>query len=166
MNKETSLSEDGVPVGSALEDKDVMVLDDEQHSVRLNDVGEIAVKSRYISPGYWQKPELTFTKFLPDRCGGGARIYLTGDLGKVLPGGLLIHLGRKDHQVKIRGYRVELGEVERVLLAHPQVKEVGVVPWIRGLDEKDLVAYIVARRAPAPTISELRVFLKKSCRTV
>src|SRR5215831_1346662 len=161
MNKETSLSEDRVPVGSALEDKDVMVLDDEQHSVRLNDVGEIAVKSRYISPGYWQKPELTFTKFLPDRCGGGARIYLTGDLGKMLPGGLLIHLGRKDHQVKIRGYRVELGEVERVLLAHPQVKEVGVVPWIRGLDEKDLVAYIVARRAPAPTISELRGFLKK-----
>ena len=45
------------------------------------EVGEIAVTSRYISPGYWRDPERTRESFLPDPGGGDARIYLTGDLG-------------------------------------------------------------------------------------
>ena len=44
-------------------------------------VGELAVKSRYISPGYWRDPERTQARFLPDPTGTSARIYLTGDLG-------------------------------------------------------------------------------------
>jgi acyl carrier protein len=78
----------------------------------------------------------------------------------MLPDGCLIHLARKDFVIKIRGFRVDIGEVERALLSHPQLKEAGVAVWERDPGEKYLAAYIVARAKPAPRIDELRRFLK------
>ena len=46
-------------------------------------------------------------KFRPSPNDEEDRIYLTGDMGKFLLDGCLVHLGRKDFQAKIRGYRVE-----------------------------------------------------------
>ena len=83
---------------------------------------------------------------MPGRAGDDERVYLTGDLGRMLPDGFIIHLGRTDLMVKIRGYRVEPAEIEKALLAHPQVTEVAVVAWDREPDEKDLTAYLVCRR--------------------
>ena len=48
----------------------VLLLDDEGQEVQTGQVGEIAVKSRYVSPGYWRKPDLTRARFLPDPDGG------------------------------------------------------------------------------------------------
>lgn len=66
--------------------------------------------------GYWQRPDLTRIKFLSDPEGGDKRIYLTGDMGRVLPDGKFMHLGRKDFQVEIRGHRIEVGEIETALI--------------------------------------------------
>ncbi|MCW5559534.1 MAG: AMP-binding protein, partial [Verrucomicrobiae bacterium] len=93
-----------VPVGHAVEGKEVLLLDAEG---READEGEIAIRSRYLSPGYWGRPDLTAAVFLPVPGSPEIVTYLTGDLGRRLPGGLLVHLGRKDFQVKINGYRVE-----------------------------------------------------------
>ena len=54
--------------------------------------------------------------FLPVPGESDVFLYRTGDLGRRLPDGRLVHLGRKDYQVKIHGYRVEIAEVEDVLL--------------------------------------------------
>jgi amino acid adenylation domain-containing protein len=151
----------GCPVGYPVPGKTVFLLDENGHEVGLGQVGEIAVKSRYLASGYWRMPELTKAKFLPDPNGGDERICLTGDLGTKLPDGFLIHLGRKDFMVKIRGYRVELGEIERALLTHPEVKDAGVVAWDQEPGEKYLVAYVVPRESNALTVNELRGFLKE-----
>jgi len=150
---------EGAPVGYPVEGKKVMLLDDNGNEVEPGEVGEIAVKSRYLTLGYWRKPKLNRVKFLPDPSGSDERIYLTGDLGRILPDGFLIHLGRKDVMVKIRGYRVEPSEIESALLAYPQVQQAGVVAWDRELGEKYLVAYVVPRDATVPTVSELHDFL-------
>ena len=42
--------------------------------------------------------------------------------------------------VKIRGYRVDFAEIEMALLAHPQVKDAGVVAWDQESGEKYLIA--------------------------
>ena len=123
------------------------------------EIGEIAVRTRYLSAGYWRQPELTAEKFLPDPTDADVRTYLTGDLGRMLPDGFLIHMGRKDLMVKIRGYRVEIGEIERALVAHPLIKDAGVVAWDRAQAEKYLVGYVIARSRSVLTVSELRAFL-------
>src|SRR5438034_1647822 len=108
-----------VPVGYAIPDSEVMLLDDSEVEVDGAKTGEIAVKSRYLASGYWQQAELTAAKFALAPEGGDVRIYRTGDLGRMEPDGCLFHLGRKDFQVKVRGYRVETGDIERALLEHP-----------------------------------------------
>ena len=153
--------EEGTPVGYPYPGKKILVLDENGHEVASNEIGEIAVKSRNLSLGYWRRPELTETKFGSDPGGGDERIYLTGDLGRLLPDGFLIHLGRKDFMVKIRGYRVDFAEIERALLAHPQVREAAVLARDRDPDEKKLVAYIVCRQQPALTVNELFEFLRE-----
>ena len=92
-------------------DMEILLLDEDGKRIGFNQIGEIAVKSRYVAKGYWRRPDLTQARFLPDPEGGDERIYLTGDMGIMMPDGLLTHMGRKDFQVKIRGYRIELGEI-------------------------------------------------------
>ena len=83
-------------------------------------------------------------------------------MGRLLPDGCLIHLGRKDFQVKIRGHRIEIAEIEMALLDHPAIKQAIVVPREDYADDQRLAAYLVAATRPAPAVSELRSFLKKS----
>lgn len=156
MNHTTRLPSEAVPVGYAVADMTISVLDETGAPVAPGTVGEIAVQSRYMSPGYWRQPELTSLKFRPAADGSDQRIYLTGDLGYMTPDGCLYHVGRKDFQVKIRGYRVELHEIEAALLAQSAVEEVVVTAQTDPSSEQALVAYVVPRAGVEPTVSELR----------
>ena len=111
--------------------------------VGSNQIGEIGVESCYLALGYWRKPELTQSAFLPDPAGGEERIYLTGDLGRLGPDGCLEHLGRRDFQVKIRGYRIETTEVEMALVAFDSIKDAVVVARDDQFGDKRLVTYLV-----------------------
>ena len=152
---------EGVPIGYPTHDYEIFIVGENNSRVPHGEVGEIAVKGRTINSDYWRNPELTMRKYLPDPHGGDEQIYLTGDIGIMLPDGFLIHLGRKDLMVKIRGYRVNLNEVERALLEHSQIKEAGVAAWDRDPGEKYLVGYVVPRQESAVNVSELNEFLRK-----
>jgi amino acid adenylation domain-containing protein len=155
-----SFPEEGTPIGYPRPHNKILLLDENGREVGPGEVGEIAVKGRNLNRGYWNQPDLTGTKFLPDPTGSDERIVLTGDLGRMLADGFLIHLGRKDLMLKIRGYRVDLGEIEKALLAHPQVKEAGVAAWDCEPGEKSLAGYVVSRHETALNVSELREFLR------
>lgn len=161
LDSATPVTESQVPVGYPIKDMDVLLLDDAGEEVGLNKIGEIAVKSRYLSPGYWGKPELTRERFLPDPDGGTRRTYLTGDLGLMLPDGCIVHKGRKDFQVKIRGYRVETAEIEMLLDELEGIKDSVVVARADDTGDQRLVAYVVPANHPGPTVSELRRLLSE-----
>jgi amino acid adenylation domain-containing protein len=165
IDKQTEIKDERVPVGYPLEGNEILVLDEDGNKLGVNQVGEIAVKSPYLAVGYWCRPELTRTKFLPDPNGRNARTYLTGDLGYMLPDGCLIHVGRKDFQAKIRGYRVEVSEIEMALLEIPVVRQVAVVARDDLRADKRLIAYVVPQFGQAPTIGELRALLKEKLPT-
>ena len=160
VDKNFSFPEQGSPIGYSRTGKKILLLDENRQEVEIGQVGEIAVKGRNVNLGYWNHPGSTRAKFLTDPTGGDERIYMTGDLGRMLPDGFLIHMGRKDFMVKIRGYRVEVAEVERALLGHPQVKEAGVAAWDLTPEEKCLVGYIVPREDAALNVSDLNEFLR------
>lgn len=161
IDKKTEITGDSVPVGYGVEAKEVFLFDDNRQEVGVNQIGELAVKSRYLCAGYWRRPDLTKIKFWPDPNDGGQRIYLTGDLGRMHPDGCLEYLGRKDLQVKVRGYRFEVTEVEKALLELSTVKEAVVVAREDQdqLGAQRLIAYLVLKQ-PASSITELRNFLK------
>jgi len=142
-----------IPVGYAVEGKEVLLLDAEGREVAE---GEIAIRSRHLSPGYWGRPDLTAAVFLPVPGRPGVFTYRTGDLGRRLPDGRLVHLGRKDFQVKINGYRVEIAEVEDVLLRCEGVEEAAVVARRGPEGATRLAAFVVPRAGVSLTRSRLR----------
>ena len=161
LDKQTEFDGNTVPAGFAMEDSEVLLLDENGDEVGPGLVGEIAVRSEYLPPGYWRRPDLTEAAFRPDPAGGGARIYRSGDLGRLGPDGCLEHLGRKDFQVKIRGNRVELSEIETALLGHPAVREAAVVARDDAKGERELAAYVVPRSNQRNILRELRAHLKQ-----
>ena len=150
-----------VPVGYTVEDMDVFIVDENDRQIGPNQTGEILVRSGYISPGYWKKPDLTSAAFLTSGSDPDMRIFRTGEWGRMASDGCLEHLGRKDAQIKIRGYRVETYETESALLKHPAVDQVLVLSRENPIGDKFLVAYIVADPASSPTVSMLRKFLEQ-----
>ena len=161
VDKDTAVEGATVPLGHAVDRKRILILDDAGQPVPPGEIGEIAVQSEYLSPGYWRRPELTRAAFLPDPAGGKERIYLTGDVGRLDANGCLFHLGRKDAQVKIRGYRVEIAEVELALVALDEIDEAFVLAGRDSNGEGYLVAYVVASGAATPSMSALRARLAK-----
>lgn len=104
----------------------VRVLDAGGRLLPPGTAGEIAVSGDGLAHHYLHRPELTAQRFVTDP-DDGARLYLSGDKGRMLPDGSLEHLGRLDSQVKLRGYRIELDEIRNVLLGHPSVVAASVV---------------------------------------
>src|SRR5215210_4539118 len=161
VDKDTEISDAMVPVGYPLGDVEILLLDDEGDAVGFDHVGEIAIKSRYTSPGYWRRQDLTGAAFITDPQDEDERIYRTGDLGYMQPDGCLVVTGRNDFRVKIRGFRIEVAEIELALRGLSKVKEAAVVAHEDQRGEKQLVAYVVPQPEQASTTSELRDLLKE-----
>ena len=128
----------------------------------MNTVGEIAIRSAYLFPGYWNNPELTSAAFLPAVDEQAKRIFRTGDLGRVQADGCLEYLGRKDFRFKIRGHSIQAEEVELALLKISDIAQAAVTARKDDHEDDRLVAYIVPRYKAVPTVSQLRELLKET----
>jgi amino acid adenylation domain-containing protein len=155
------ISEKVMPSGYPLWGKDVLLLDDEGREVEHGAVGEIVIRSDYLATCYWRDPDLTAAAFAPDPAGSGARIYRTGDLGRLADDGRLYCLGRKDRQVKIRGNRVELAEVEFTLRGLDGIRDAAVTARQNRRGDAVLVGYVVPAAIPGPSTLALRGALRK-----
>ena len=117
------------------------------------DTSEVQLRSGAVMAGYWNDPERTAAAFTDD---GWLR---TGDLGAFDEDGLL-HLTGRASDVYIRGGdNVHPLEVEGVLLHHPAIAAVAIVPRDDSVMGEVGVAVVVplAGLAP-PTLEALRSF--------
>jgi amino acid adenylation domain-containing protein len=142
-----------LPVGYAVENMEITLLDDAGDAVAVASHGEIAVSSAYLALGYWRDPELTSTSF---EVAEGRRSYRTGDLGRFRPDGCLEYLGRKDGQLKVLGNRVEPSEVESEVLRLPGVADAAVSTREGRRGEGQLVAYVVTAGPGSTTPQAIR----------
>ncbi|MBN5132552.1 amino acid adenylation domain-containing protein, partial [Stenotrophomonas maltophilia] len=152
----------GSPIGQAIADLQLYVLDGAGEPVPIGVTGELYVGGGGVVRGYLNRPELTAARFLHNPFQAGTRLYRTGDLGRWLPDGSLEYLGRNDFQVKIRGFRIELGEIEARLAACHGVGEAVVIAREDTPGDKRLVGYLVAQAEHAPDAASLRQQLQKS----
>ena len=147
-----------VSIGRPVEGVDLRVLNECGEPCGVGEIGEIALRSPYVFPGYWRRPQLTQAAFLPGWTDPEQRVFLTGDLASIGPDGELEYAGRKDSQVKIRGYRLELAEIELAMQKHPSIRMAAVRVFCGRNGEDRLAAYFVAPTG-APRDTELRRFL-------
>lgn len=162
MDHDSQFAGDILPVGYSVEDKTILLLDDDGREVAPGQAGEIVVKSEFLASGYWNDSELTAAVFRPSDSPGGARLYFTGDLGRMDSDGCLTCLGRKNARVKIRGYGVDLIEVEIALTKLDSVKEAVVMAPQNSAGYAYLIAYIVPVTHPGPSNHELRQLLAET----
>ena len=155
ITADIELPASAVPVGRPAEGMEILVLGEDGREAGREEVGEIALRSHHLSPGYWRRPDLTAKAFTN---GGGPRTYRTGDMGRIRADGLLEYAGRKDFRVKVRGYTIEVAEVEAALLEIGGVKSAVVVAREDHRGDQRLVAYLVPA-GMAPTADELRTRL-------
>ncbi|GGJ52794.1 hypothetical protein GCM10008938_43470 [Deinococcus roseus] len=131
------LPEAPITLGQPILNTSLHVLDEQLRPVPAGAVGELWIGGLGVAKGYWNRPELTESRFVQQ---GEERLYCTGDLVRVQEGQLL-YVGRSDHQLKVRGFRIEPGEIEAVLCRHPQVQQAVVLPVQVG-GEIQLAAYL------------------------
>jgi len=153
-----------VPIGRAVGNIDLLVLDRYLNLSPVNVWGELYITGDCVARGYLNNPELTAEKFVHFHHSSfiihHSKLYCTGDLARRLPDGNVEFLGRIDQQVKIRGFRIELGEIESELLKHDLVKEVVVIDRESETGEKYLCGYIVPEeKFELPVLKE---FVSKS----
>jgi len=158
-------------IGQPIANTEIYILDPYLTLVPTGVTGELYIGGAGLARGYLHRPELTAEKFIPNPFSSepGSRLYRSGDLGRYFPDGNIEFVGRIDDQVKIRGFRIEPGEIESALGQHPAVREAVVLaredspgdPSASLRTGKRLVAYVVPAQELAPTINELRSFLKE-----
>ncbi|PSB00557.1 condensation domain-containing protein, partial [Merismopedia glauca] len=133
-----------VPIGCPFTNTELYILDCHLQPVPIGVPGELYIGGAGLARGYYQRPDLTATRFIPHPHSDkpGSRLYQTGDLACWFPDGNVEFLGRIDYQEKIRGYRIELGEIEATLTEHPGVQSAAVVAVADVSGEKQLVGYV------------------------
>lgn len=159
ITRTTELSDGPIPLTVKAKDKEISLLDTTQDPPIESDEGEIVIRSRYLAHGYWRNEELTKKTF--QFCEDGTIIYRTGDMGKRLPDGSILHSGRKDNMVKIAGFRVELGEVEKTLYSLESISQAIVIAKKEANNNNRLVAYIVLKEKCSLTSIEIRKKLEE-----
>jgi amino acid adenylation domain-containing protein len=156
---------DRVPIGRALPNLRLYVLDQQMEPVPCDVSGQLYVGGLGVGRGYLNDPYRTSEAFVPDPFGvqPGGRLYQTRDAGRYREDGAIEFLGRLDHQVKIHGFRIELGEIEAVLTSHANVAEAAVLAREDERGGQRLVAYVMLRRSHPEEVGagDLKSFLQQ-----
>ncbi len=153
-----------IPIGRAIRGSGVCILKEDLRPVTGNEDGEIHVTGIGLARGYWNRPELTESRFIEIETSPGTRerAYKTGDLGRYRPDGTIDFLGRIDTQVKIRGFRIELTEIETRMAECEGVAAAVVVPVATaGAAEKHLRLCYVLRKGATITAAQAESFLRE-----
>ncbi|MGE3277623.1 MAG: amino acid adenylation domain-containing protein [Vicinamibacterales bacterium] len=149
------------PIGTMLGGLSAHVLDPAGREVPAGAVGELHIGGASVARGYLNAPDLTARRFVGGPRGGPGRLYRTGDLCRLTADGQLEFIDRVDRQVKVRGYRVELGEIERQLVSHPDVRAAAVTATGTSGDLRLSAYYVASHASLAVPPLALRRYLRR-----
>jgi amino acid adenylation domain-containing protein len=150
-----------IPIGTPVDGVRVEIRRDDGSPAAAGEAGEIVAFSRFVSPGYWKRPELDAKAFIADPADPLGRGYRTGDVGRIDDRGTLHFIGRMGTRVKIRGHTVDLAEVDAALVAWPDaaVAAVAAEPDPDDALQMRLVAYVEVREGARRDARDLMAFV-------
>ena len=134
-------------IGRPIANTQIYILDGKMQQIPIGVSGELHIGGHGLASEYFQSPDLTLEKFIPNPFSNkvNSRLYKTGDLARYRPDGNIEYLGRIDHQVKIRGHRIELGEIEACIDANSKINQCVVVAREDTPGDQRLAAYLVLK---------------------
>ncbi|VAI24727.1 unnamed protein product [Triticum turgidum subsp. durum] len=121
----------------------------------VNRTGELWIRGPYVMKGYFNNTEATQSTVTPD---GWLK---TGDLCYIDEDGYLFVVDRLKELIKYKGYQVPPAELEALLLTHPEVSDVAVIPF----PDRDVgqfpMAYVVRKKGSNLSAQEVMEFVAK-----
>lgn len=132
---------------------EIRIVGADGESLPAGEIGEIIGRSPGAVTEYFDNPEKSAETF---RDGW----VHTGDLGSLDAEGFLFIRGRKKDMIITGGQNVHSAEVEEILVAHPDVADVGVIGLADELWGEQVCAVIVPRAGVAPDPEDLTAFCK------
>jgi amino acid adenylation domain-containing protein len=144
--------DDTVPIGTAFDDMELLVLDENLCPCAEGVPGELFLSGAQLASGYLNDPDKTAASFvtLP---GSGQGAYRTGDRAVLGEDGNVRFLGRVDNQVKVRGFRIELGEIEAALRSASSGLNAVALAWPGGAEiATSVVAALETDTADIPAV--------------
>jgi acyl-CoA synthetase (AMP-forming)/AMP-acid ligase II len=110
-------------VGPAIPNTEVMVVDVKTgQPLGRNENGEIWIRGPQVMKGYLNNPDATDATLDEDGW------LHTGDIGYVDEDGFFYIVDRLKELIKYKGYQVAPAELEALLLSHPAIADVAVIP--------------------------------------
>lgn len=156
-----------VPIGWPVWNTGLRILDAAMRPVPPGVAGDLYLTGIQLAQGYMGRPDLTASRFIADPFAPGERMYRTGDVARWLDNGAVEYLGRSDDQLKIRGQRIELGEIDRVMAALPDVAQAVCHACVfnqaaaTGGDARQLVGYLVSESGQPLDVAALKALLSE-----
>ncbi|KAF9697439.1 hypothetical protein EKO04_005132 [Ascochyta lentis] len=156
-----------VPIGKAIPNHSMYVVDEACKPVPVGWPGEIVVSGPGVARGYLNPSKGSATKFIQQSKADDATsfdcIYRTGDRGRMLSDGSIMMLSRLDgdEQVKIRGMRVNLKDVSQAIIQESRGTISDATVILRGDDasKRHLIAFAVLSRTSH--IQDKQAFLRQ-----
>jgi enterobactin synthetase component F len=146
------------PIGRAIANAEVFVLDKELNPVAGSESGELCIGGPGLARGYLNDSLLTEKQFITEQK-SGKRLYRTGDLVSWNSDNQLNYLGRIDDQLQIKGVRVEPREVESTILLNPCVQETATAWYDTPHGARSIVAAVVLKPGKQLSSGELHEWL-------
>ena len=140
-------------IGRALPGVELRIVDDGGRAVCGGLPGELWIKSPARLSGYLNRPEET-DAVLADGW------FKTGDLATISDDGYVRIVGRKKELILRGGYSVAPGEVEAVLLTHPDIAEAAVIGLPHAELGEDIAAFVTLRPTSHAAPEDIVAFCK------
>jgi benzoate-CoA ligase family protein len=122
--------------GKIIPDYEAKIVDENGVAVPQGEIGQLFVKADSTCSGYWNQHEKNKVTFEGAWFRTGDKYYQDGD-------GYFWYAGRADDLFKVNGRWLSPAEVEGVLVAHPAVREAGVIAREDGAGLLKPAAYVV-----------------------
>jgi acyl-CoA synthetase (AMP-forming)/AMP-acid ligase II len=117
----------------------------------IGEPGEVWVRGPNVMKGYLNNPEATARTVDADGW------LHTGDIGSVDAEGYLTVVDRLKELIKVKGFQVAPAELESLLLKHPKIADVAVIP-VADEDSGEVPKAIVVAKSPL-TADEVMTYL-------
>ncbi|MEH7307320.1 long-chain-fatty-acid--CoA ligase [Neobacillus drentensis] len=138
-------------VGIPIPGVEVKIVDENGEEVSMGDVGELIVRGKNVTPGYYQNMQET------NRVLKNSWLF-TGDMARIDDEGYVYIVDRKKDLIIRGGFNVYPRDVEEILNAHEQVFEAAVVGVPDERMGEEMVACVVKKPDSEVTEKELIIY--------